>query len=141
VQVGFGVDRYPMDVDLEVEVAAEAAGVAGFADGADPLPLPHPLALVNAGRPRHVGVEVAAGLAFTVDQQVVAVEDRVVALLQDPAVADGDQGRAAGGGDVEAFVDAAAAAWGVVGADGAPYAVPPLDREDMAEVGDAAIAA
>jgi hypothetical protein len=130
-----------VDVDLEVEVAAEAASVAAFADRADPLPLPHPLALADTRRPRHVGVEVAAGLPFPVNQQVVAIEDRVVALLQDPAVTDRDQLGAAGGGDVEAFVDAAAAARRVVGADRPAYAVWTLDREDVAVVRDAPVAA
>ena len=45
----------------------------------------------TARRPAHVGVEVAAVLAFAVDQQVVAVEDRVVAASAGPAVADRDQ--------------------------------------------------
>jgi len=76
-----------------------------------------------------------------VEQQVVAVEDRVVSLLQDPAVADRDQRRATGGGNVEAFVDAATAARRVVGTDGAARPVRALDREDVAVVGDAAVAA
>jgi hypothetical protein len=130
-----------VDVDLEVEVAAEAASVAGFADGADPLSLPHPLAPLDARGSRHVGVEVAALLAFAVDQQVVAVEDRVVALLQDAAVADRDQLGPAGGRDVEAFVDAAAAARRVVIADRPASSVRPLDREDVPVVRDAAVAA
>jgi hypothetical protein len=130
-----------VDVDLEVEVAAEAAGVTGFADSADPLPLPHSVSSVDAGRARHVGVEVAAVLAFAVDQQVVAVEDRVVALLEDAAVAHRHQLGAAGRGDVEAFVDATSVARRVVVADRTPRPVRALDREDVTVVGDAAVAA
>jgi hypothetical protein len=127
-----GVDRDAVDVDLEVEVAADRDRVAGLANGADPLPLPDPLAPVDQGRPWHVGVEVAALLAFAVDQQVVAVEDRVVAGAQDPAVADGDQRGLAGGDDVEALVGAAAAAGRAELADVAAGPVRAPDREDVA---------
>ena len=127
-------------MDLEVEVAAGAGGVAGFADGADPLALPHRLTAPNLRRPREVSVEVAAPLAFAVNQQVVAVEDWVVAPTQDPAVADCDQLRPAGGGDVEPFMDAAAAARGVVLPNRPPQAVRSLDREDVPVISDAAIA-
>jgi hypothetical protein len=130
-----------VDVDLEVEVAAGADRVAGFANSADALSLPHPLALTHARRARHVGVEVAALLAFAVDQQVPAVEDRVVAAAQDAAIADGDQRGAAGRGDIEAFMDATAAARRVVGADRAAGSVRSLDREDVAVIGEAAVAA
>ena len=37
-----GVDRAAVDVDLEVEVAADRARVAGLADRADPLARPRP---------------------------------------------------------------------------------------------------
>jgi hypothetical protein len=80
-------------------------------------------------------------LAFAVDQQVVAVEDRVVAGAQDAAVADRDQRRAAAGDDVEPFVGAPAGAGSAVGADVAAGPVRALDREDVAVVGDAAVAA
>jgi hypothetical protein len=70
-----------------------------------------------------VGVEVAAALAFAVDQQVVAVEDRVVAGPEDAAVADRDQRRLAGGDDVEALVGAAAVAAGAELADRAADAM------------------
>ncbi len=125
-------------MDLEVEVAADRDRVAGLADGADALALPDPVAPVDRGRARQVGVEVAAPLAFAVDQQVVAVEDRVVAGLEHAAVADGDQLGAAGGDDVEALVGAAAVAGGAEFADGAADAVRALDREDVAVVRDAA---
>jgi len=88
-----------------------------------------------------VGVEVAATLAFPVNQQVVAVKNRVVALLEDAAVADRDQLGAAGGGDVEAFVDAPAAARRVEGADRPALPMRALEREDVAVVGNAAVAA
>src|SRR5436305_3657169 len=140
-QLGLRVDRDPVDVNLEMEVAAEAAGIAGFADRADPLSLPHPLAPVDPGRAAHMGVEVAALLAFAVDQQVVAVENRVVVPPEDAAVAHRHQLGAAGGGDVEAFVDAAAAARRVVLPDRTAHPMRPLHREDVAVVGDAAVAA
>jgi hypothetical protein len=85
-----------------------------------------------------VGVEVAAPLAFAVDQQIVAVEDRVVAAAQDAAIGDGDQLGPAGGDDVEALVGAASAAGRAEFADGAAGSVRALDREDVAVVGDAA---
>jgi hypothetical protein len=131
-EVWQGVDRDAVDVDLEVEVAADRDRVAGLADRADPLPLPDALALVDQRRPGHVGVEVAALLAFTVDQQVVAVEDRVIGGLEHAAVADRDQRGLAGGDDVEALVSAATAAGRAEFADRAADAVRPLDREDVA---------
>jgi hypothetical protein len=84
-----------------------------------------------------MGVEIAALLAFAVDQQVVAVEDRVVARLEDAAVADRDQLGLAGGDDVEALVGAAAVAAGAEFADGPADPVRALDREDVPVVGDA----
>ena len=136
---GLGIYRPAVDVDLEVEVAADRDRVAGLPHGADPLSCPDPLALVDQGRAGHVGVEVAAVLAFAVDQQVVAVEDRVVAAAQDAAVADGHQRRVAGGDDIEALVSAAAAAGGAEFADVAAGAVRALDREDVVVIGDGAV--
>ena len=49
-----GVDRPAVDVDLEVEVAADRERVAGLADLADPLPRPDPLALADT-RPAAAG--------------------------------------------------------------------------------------
>lgn len=95
---------------------------------------------MDQGRAGHVCVEVAAALALTVDQQVVAVENRVVAASQDTAVADGDERRVAGGDDVEALVGPAAAAGGPEFTDGATGAVCALDREDVV-VGDGTVAA
>jgi hypothetical protein len=124
-----------MDVDLEVEVTADRDRVAGLADFADRLPRPDLLPHVHQGRVRHVGVEVAAILAFAVDQEIVAVEDRVIAGLEDAAVADGDQFGPAGGDDVEALVGATAVARRPEFADRATAAVRPLDREDVGVVG------
>ncbi len=121
-----------------MEVAASAGGVAGFANRADPLSLPHPLTVPHRRGPRHVRVEVAAALTFAVDQQKVAVENRVIAVPQDPAVAGRDQLGAAAGGDVEPFVGAAAVARDAEFADRAPDPVRPLDREDVAVVSRAA---
>jgi hypothetical protein len=79
-----------------------------------------------------VGVEVGAVLAFAVDQQVVAVEDRVIAAAQDLAVADRDQRRAAGGDDVEAFMDSPAIARCAKFTDRAAGPMRSLYREDVA---------
>ena len=53
-QRGLRVDRPAVDVDLEVEVAADRAGVAGLADRADPLAGEDPVAAVDA-RPAGAG--------------------------------------------------------------------------------------
>lgn len=129
-----------MHVDLEVQVAADSDRVAGLPHRADPLAGPDPLAAVDQGGPRHVGVKVGAVLAFAVDQQVVAVEDRVISGPQNLAVADRDQRRAAGGDDVEALVGAVAVAGGAEFADRAAGAVRALDGEDVAVIGGGAVA-
>ena len=118
-------------VDLEVEVAADGAGVAGFADGADPLARPDTVAPPSSGWPGEMGVEVAALLALAVDQRVVAVENRVVPGAQHSPGRDGDQWRAAGGDDVEALMGAAAAARGAELADEAARPVRSLNRKDV----------
>ncbi|MFP5388585.1 MAG: hypothetical protein ACLGG5_04720 [Thermoleophilia bacterium] len=87
-----------------------------------------------------MGVKVGAVLAFAVDQQVVAVEDRVISGPQNLAVADRDQRRAAGGDDVEALVGAVAVAGGAEFADRAAGAVRALDGEDVAVIGGGAVA-
>jgi hypothetical protein len=84
------------------------------------------------------GQEVAALLAFAVDQQVIAVEDGVIAGLQHAAVGDGDERRLAGGDDVEALVGAAAVASGAELANGAAGPVRALNREDVPVVRHAA---
>jgi hypothetical protein len=139
-QRGLWVDWVAVDVNLEVEVAADRDRVAGLPHRADSLAGPDPLALVDRGPARHVCVEVAAVLAFAVDQEVVAVEDRVVAGAQDAAAADGDQRRVAGGDDVEALVGAAAVARGAEFADRAAGPVRSLDRKDVVVVGGGTVA-
>jgi hypothetical protein len=129
-----------MHVDLEVEVTADAASVAGLSHRSHALARPDALAAVDEGWPGQVGVEIGAVLAFAVDEEEVAVEHRIEASAQNAAVADGDQGRAAGGDDVEAFVGAPAAARGAELADGAAGAMGALDGEDVAVVGGAAVA-
>jgi hypothetical protein len=121
-------------------VAADRDRVAGLPHGADSLSCPDPVARLDQGRAGHVGVEVAAILAFAVNQQVVAVEDRVITATQDAAVTDGDQRRVAGGDDVEALVGAAAAARGTEFADRTARAVRALNREDVVVIGDGAVA-
>jgi hypothetical protein len=53
-------------VDLEVQMAADAAGVPGVPHRADPLACPDLLAAPHSRRPAHVRVEVAAMLALAV---------------------------------------------------------------------------
>lgn len=121
-----------MDVDLEVELAADGAGVAGLADAADVLTGPDALAAMDGGGGDHVGVEVAAPLALAVDQQVVAVEHRVIAGAQHAAGRGGGERGVAAGDDVEAFVDAGAAfARRAELADVAARPVRTLNREDV----------
>lgn len=120
-----------VDVDLKVEVAADGAGVAGLAYRTDSLAGPDGVAAVDRGRADQVGVEVAAVLTLAVDQQVVAVEDPVVAAAQHAARDRGHERRAAGGDDVEAFMAAAAVAGSAEFADRAAGPVRPLDREDV----------
>ncbi len=128
---GLGVYRAAVDVDLEVEMAADGAGVSGLSDRADALASPDALAAVDRGGMDHVGVEIAAVLTLAVNQQVVAVEDRVVARAQHPPGRSGGQRRAAGSDDVEAFVRAAATARSAEFTDEATRPVRALDREDM----------
>jgi hypothetical protein len=75
-----------------------------------------------------------------VDHDVIAVEDRVVAGAQDAAAADRHQLGPTGGDDVETLVGAAAVAAGAEFADRAAGSVRALDGEDVAVVGDAAVA-
>jgi hypothetical protein len=128
-----------MIVDLEVEVAADGDRVAGLAHASDSLPGIDVIALLDCGRTGHVTVEVAALLPFAVDQEVVAVENWVIAPAQDSTAANGDQRGIAGGDDVEALMRAAAAAGSAELADVAAGPVRALDREDVVEVGEAAV--
>jgi hypothetical protein len=120
-----------VNVDLEVEMAANRAGVAGLANRADALIGPDPLATANEGRAWHVGIEVAAVLAFAVDQQVVAVEDGVIAATQDRAATDGDERRATGSRDVEPFVPPAAVPRRPEFPNRPPRPMRPLDWKDV----------
>ena len=129
-----------MHVDLEVEVAADRDRVAGLPHEANGLTGVDAFAAVDQSGPRHVGVKVGAVLAFAVDQQVVAVEDRVVASAQNLAVANRDQRSAAGGNDVKALVGTAAVARGAEFTDRAAGAVRALDGEDVAVIGGGAVA-
>jgi hypothetical protein len=128
-----------MNANLEVEMAADGAGVAGLADGADPLARIDGVATADQGRMGHVGVEVAAALPHAVDEQVVAVEDRVVAAAQDLAATHRNQRGAASGDDVKALMRAAAAAGSAELADGAAGPVGAGDREDVVVVRGATV--
>ena len=68
MQGGLGIDWVAVDVDLEVEVTADSAGVAGLTNGADALAGEDALAPPDEGGVGHVGIEVAAVLPFAVDQ-------------------------------------------------------------------------
>ncbi len=127
-----------MHVDLEVEVATHANRVSGLPHRTYSLARVYTLTLMNQRHPRHVSVEVAAPLPFAVDQQVVAVEHRVVADAPYSTAANGHQRRAAGGDDVEAVVGTAAAAGGAELTDVAAGAVRALDGKDVLVIGEAA---
>lgn len=114
-----------------MEVATDGAGVAGLANCSDPLTGPDAIVPTNSGWANQVGVEVAARLALAVDQQVVAVEDRVIAGTQHAPRRRGDERRAAGGDDVKAFVAAPAAARSAELADVAAGPVRTLNWEDV----------
>lgn len=122
-----------------MEMATDADRVAGLPHGADALAGEDSITAVERGRVGHVGVEIGALLAFAVDQQVVAVEDGVVAGAQDPPSANGNERRAAGGDDVEAFVPTTAAARSAEFADVAAGAVPASNGEDVVVIGEAAV--
>jgi len=83
-------------------------------------------------------VAVTAPLPFPVDQEIVAVEDWVIAAAQNLAAAHRHQRRAASGDDVEALVGAPAAARRTELADVAAGPVRALDRENVVVVGEAA---
>jgi hypothetical protein len=139
-QRGPWVDRPAARVDLEVEVTADRDRVASLAHGADSLARVDAVASLDQRRAGHMSVEVAAVLAFAVNQQVVAIEDRVVTGPQDAAAPGCDKRRVAGRDYVEPFVGTAAAAQSAEFADCAAGAVRALDREDMVVVGDGAVA-
>ncbi len=124
-----------------MEVAADRDRVAGLPHRAYSLARVDAIASFWQGRAGQVGVEVAAIFAFAVNEEVVAVEDGVVAGAQDAAVAYRDQRRVAGGDDVEALVGATAAARGAEFADRATRPVRAVDREDVGIERRCAIAA
>jgi hypothetical protein len=126
-------------VNLEVEMAADGSGVSCLPHAADALAGKDSIATTDQRRSRHVSVEVTAPLPFAVDQQVVAVEDRVIAGAQDRAAAHRDQRRSARRNDVEAFVPATAAAGSAEFADVAADAVRALNGEDVVAVGQTAV--
>ena len=118
-------------MDLEVQMAADGAGVSGLANRADTLTGPDPIAALERRRTDHVGVEIAAPLALPMNRQVVAIEDGVIAGAQHAASGHSDERRAAGSDDVEAFVGTAAIARRTEFADGTTGPVRPVDREDV----------
>lgn len=138
-QVRLGVDRVAANVDLEVEVAADSASVARLPHRADALAGPDTLAAVDESGPRHVGIEVAAVLAFAVDQQVVAVQGRVVAPAKDPSAAHRDQRRPTGSRDVEPFVPPSSIPRRPEFSNGPPRPMRPVHGEDVRVVLDAAV--
>jgi hypothetical protein len=68
LQDGLGVDRVTVEVDLEVEVAADADCVTGLPHSTHALASVDVLPMLDHGGAGHVGVEVGALLAFAVDQ-------------------------------------------------------------------------
>jgi hypothetical protein len=126
-------------MDLEVEVAANRDGVTGLAHGADSLARVDTIPGLDQGRPGHMGVEVAALLPFAVDQQVVAVEERVIAGAPHSAAAYRYKRCAARGDDVEALVCATAAAGSTELADVTAGAVRTVDRKDVVVISEATV--
>src|SRR4051794_15630141 len=121
-------------MDLEMKVAADRASVAGLPHGAHTLTGPDPLTAVNRGRTRQVGVEVTAILAFAVDQQVVAIEDRVITAPQHPPAACGNQRRATGSNDVKAFMPPPTVTRSPKFTNRPPRSMRPINRKDVAVI-------
>jgi hypothetical protein len=120
-----------------MEVAADRASVAGGADAADPLACPDSVRFADDGVLAQMRIEVTAVLAGAVNQEKVAVEDRVIAAAHHPPVACSQQRGAAGSDYVEALVGAAAAAGSAELADRAPGPVSALNRKDVVAVASA----
>src|SRR3954470_151018 len=76
-QVWLRVDRSPVDVDLEVEVAADGPCVAGLPDVPDGLTDVNEVARLEARGVSHVRVPVLPPLAQSPDDDVVAVKTSV----------------------------------------------------------------
>lgn len=122
-----------------MQVTADADRVPGLPHRTDPLTGVDAFAAMNQRQSRHVSVEVSAVLTFTVNQQVVAVENRVVSGAEHPAVANRNQRRAAGGDDVEPFMPATTTARRTELTDVAARAVRTINGKDMVTVGKAAV--
>src|SRR4051795_3007674 len=122
-----------MGPDLEVELAADRAGVAGPADPADGVTRPDSLAVLNGGGLLEVGVSVVGACSPGVDHDPISIEDRIRAAGLDAASAGGHHAGAAGGEDVLPLVHSATAAWGPEALLGPTVAVRPSHREFAAE--------
>lgn len=131
LQERLGVDRAAPGADLEVQVAAYGAGVAGLADSPDALACPNRLPSSHQGRPAQVRVEVGAALPPASDQHEVAVEDRVVTAPRHHPVRRRHERRPAAGNYVEPLVRASAAARSPELADRPTLPVRRVDRECM----------
>src|ERR1700754_457706 len=105
-KIGLRIDRAPADVDLEVEMAADRAGIAGLAHVADDLADVHQVPLLEGRGMDHVCVPVLAPLPQPPEDDVVAVEPGVVGPLHHSAGHGRSQGCATPRDHVEALVPA-----------------------------------
>src|SRR6266545_2053201 len=137
-QRGLRVDRAVAEVDLEVEVAGRARGVAGAADMTDDVAWVDLVSLLERRWPDHVCVEILAALAEPADDDEIPVEAGIEGALDHRSRADRRLWRPAAGGEVEALVDAPAVASGAEPTDRAAGAVRPPDGEEVAEEPDLA---
>ena len=108
-QRGLRVDRPAVDVDLEVEVAADVRRCRSRRRRRPARPS-RPARRGDTGRPAQVGVEVAAVARLRRGSAGSCRRGPGRSRAAAPCRAHRDQRRPAGGDDVEAFVDAAAAA-------------------------------
>src|SRR5918995_1569042 len=90
-----GIDRAPAEVDLEVEVARGAAGVAGAADVADDVAGVDLVSPLEGRGPDQVRVLVFAALAEPADDDEVAVQPWIEGVLDHSPHPDRGQRRAA----------------------------------------------
>ena len=121
-----------MPPDLEVKVAADGAGVAGLSHRADALAGEDASAPPDDRGTPQVGIEVAAALAGAVDEDEVAVQDRVETGASHAAAAHGEQPRATGSDYVEPLMRPPAAARRPELPNRPPSPVLPDHGEDMA---------
>lgn len=139
LQGGLRIDRLAVNVDLEVEVAANRDRVAGLPHRA------HQLTGVDAVRRCERGPDAAcehrnrSGPRLRHESASNCRRGPVVTSPQNLAIAHRHQGSAASGDDVEALVGATAVSRGAEFADRAAGAVRALDGEDVAVVGGATI--